>query len=304
MGVPFREGFIPFQGYKTWYRIVGEQGDERKLPLLCLHGGPGMSHDYLESLEALADTGRQMIFYDQLGCGNSDHPHDPSLWTIELFVKEVGVIRTALGLNQIHLFGQSWGGFLAQEYMLTNPPGVKSMILANTAASTDRWIVEANRLRAKLPHDVQQTLKRHEDAGTTDDPNYAAATGVYYRRHLCRVRPWPDCFQRPLDKLAQNPEVYNTMWGPSEFYCTGKLQNWNIESRLGEIHCPTLIISGEHDESTPAINQILQAGIQDSDWVVIEGCSHTPHLEATEKYLQILADFLTGVEARQDNPSA
>src|SRR5215217_8535665 len=126
MGVPFHEGFIPFQGYKTWYRIVGDQGDERKPPLVCLHGGPGMSHDYLETLEAIAGTGRQVIFYDQLGCGNSDHPHDPSLWTIELFVEEVGVIRTALGLDHIHLLGQSWGGFLAQEYILTKPPGVKS----------------------------------------------------------------------------------------------------------------------------------------------------------------------------------
>jgi len=93
MGVPFHEGSIPFHGYKTWYRIVGDQDDKGKFPLLCLHGGPGMSHDYLEPLEAIAQTGRQVIFYDQLGCGNSDHPHDPNLWTIELFVDEVTARR-------------------------------------------------------------------------------------------------------------------------------------------------------------------------------------------------------------------
>jgi proline-specific peptidase len=293
-----REGFVPFQGYKTWYRAVGNQEDEGKLPLLCLHGGPGTPHDYLEPLEGIATTGRRVIFYDQLGCGNSDHPHDPSLWEIELFVEEVGAIRKTLGLEEIHLLGQSWGGFLAQEYMLTRPSGVKSLTLANSAASTERWIAEANLLRSKLPQEVQQTLKKHEEDGTTDDPAYAAATDVYYRRHLCRLHPWPACFNRTLEKLAQNPEVYNTMWGPSEFHCTGKLQNWNIESQLGAIDVPTLILSGEYDESTPAINEVLHRGIQDSEWVLFEESSHTPHLEATQKYLRVLTDFLTRTEAK------
>jgi proline-specific peptidase len=298
MGFPIQEDFISFQGYKTWYRIVGNKEDQRKLPLLCLHGGPGMSHDYLEPLEAIAETGRRVIFYDQLGCGNSDHPHNPELWTMELFVEEVGAIRKSLGLEDIHLLGQSWGGFLAQEYMLTKPSGVKSLILANSAASTQRWIAEANLLRSKLPEEVQETLKKHEAAGTTDDPSYAAATDVYYRRHLCRLHPWPDCFNRTLEKLAQDPEVYNTMWGPSEFHCTGKLQNWNVESQLGEMNVPTLILSGEHDESTPAINAVLDRGIQNSEWIMFEGCSHTPHLEATKTYLQALTQFLTRAEAK------
>ncbi len=297
MGFPVHEGFIPFRAYKTWYRIVGDQEDERKYPILCLHGGPGMSHDYLEPLEAIAETGRRVIFYDQLGGGNSDHPHDPDLWTMELFVEEVGAIRQSLDLDKIHLLGQSWGGFLAQEYMLTKPSGVKSLILANSAASTHRWITEANILRTKLPEEIQQTLKKHEDAGTSEDPAYVLATEVYYRRHLCRLDPWPDCFNQTLEKLGQDPEVYNTMWGPSEFHCTGKLQNWDIESQLGEIDVPTLILSGEYDESTPAINEVLHRGIQNSEWVLFEESSHTPHLEATQKYLQVLINFLTRVEA-------
>jgi proline-specific peptidase len=298
MDFPIREGFMPFHGYRTWYRIIGDEAEEGKPPLLCLHGGPGTPHDYLEPLEEITQTGRRVIFYDQLGCGNSDHPHNPALWKMELFVEEVGAIRESLGLEDIHLLGQSWGGFLAQEYMLTKPGGVRSLILANSAASTQRWIAEANLLRAKLPADVQQTLKKHEEAGTTGDPAYIAATDVYYRRHLCRLNPWPDCLNRTLEKLGQDPEVYNTMWGPSEFHCTGLLQNWNIESQLGEIHIPTLILSGAYDESTPAINEVLHRGIPDSEWVLFQESSHTPHLEVTKKYLQVLTNFLTRIEAK------
>jgi proline-specific peptidase len=296
MEFTIREGFIPFHGYRTWYHVVGDGEEAGKLPLLCLHGGPGMAHDYLEPLEAMAGTGRRVILYDQLGCGNSDHPHDPSLWNVDLFVQEVNAVRNSLALQEIHLLGQSWGGVLAQEYLLTKPDGVKSLILANSTASTKRWIAEANLLRAKLPEEIQQILQEHEDAGRLDNPAYLSATEIYYRRHLCRLMTWPDCLQRTLDQLNQDPEVYNTMWGPTEFYCTGRLQNWNIEDRLSEIHIPTLIISGEYDESTPAINEVLHRGIQNSEWIVFEGCSHTPHLEATEKYLDILNSFLTRIE--------
>ncbi|HET7145475.1 MAG TPA: proline iminopeptidase-family hydrolase [Anaerolineales bacterium] len=291
MDIPVHEGFIPSHGYKTWYRIVGEDKKDR-LPLLCLHGGPGMTHDYLETLEQISQTGRRVIFYDQLGCGDSDHPHKPSMWTVELFVEELGEIRKALSLDEIHLFGQSWGGFLAQEYLLTKPSGIKSLILANSAASTQRWISEANRLRLELPPEIQQTLKEHEDAGTTDGPAYVSATDVYYRRHLCRLDPWPDCLNRSLEKLGQDPEVYNYMWGPTEFHCTGSLKNWDIEDRLGEIDIPALILSGRHDESTPAINEVLHQGIRESKWVVFEKSSHTPHLEETERYIQVVSDFL------------
>jgi proline-specific peptidase len=256
-----------------------------------------MSHDYLEPLEAIAGTGRRVVFYDQLGCGKSDHPHDPSLWNVDLFVQEVDAVRKFLRLDNIHLLGQSWGGFLAQEYMLTKPNGVKSLILANSAASTQRWIDEANLLRAKLPEETQQILQEHEDLGTLDHPDYVLATEIYYRRHLCRLMPWPDCLQRTLDQLSQDSEVYTTMWGPTEFYCTGRLKDWNIEARLSEIQIPTLIISGEYDESTPAINEVLHRGIQNSEWILLEGCSHTPHLEATKKYLDALSSFLNRVEA-------
>jgi len=302
--VSIKEGFVSFRGYKVWYGIVGEREELGKLPLLCLHGGPGVTHDCLEPLGAIANTGRRVIFYDQLGSGNSDHPHKPEMWTVELFVEEVGVVRRAIGLEQVHLFGHSWGGMLAMEYALTQPPSLNSLILADTPASISQWIAEANRLRSELPPEVQQTLLKHEEAGTTDDPAYQEAMLIFYRRHLCRLDPWPDCLKRTYDKLMQDPEVYYTMWGPSEFHATGTLKNWNIVDRLSEIRVPTLLLSGRYDEATPAVVETIHRGIQGSKWIIFENSSHMPHLEEPERYLAVLTDFLSSVEAQASRPSS
>jgi L-proline amide hydrolase len=290
--IPAKEGFVSFRGYQVWYRIVGERDAPGKLPLLCLHGGPGATHDYLEPLEALAASGRRVIFYDQLGAGNSDHPHTPSLWTVPLFVEELGVVRQALGLERVHILGQSWGGMLGMEYALTQPAGLVSLIVADSPASMPQWVAEANGLRADLPPEVQATLLKHEVAGTTDDPAYQDAMLVFYRRHVCRLDPWPDCLNRTFDKLAQDPEVYFTMNGPSEFHVIGVIKDWDIVGRLGEIEVPTLVISGRYDEATPAIAETVHRGIPGSEWVVFEQSSHTPHLEETERYLQVVTSFL------------
>jgi pimeloyl-ACP methyl ester carboxylesterase len=145
---PATEGFIPFHGYRTWYRIVGNGEEPGKLPLLVLHGGPGASYDYLEPLEAMTTTGRRVIFYDQLGGGNSDHPHDPSLWTVELFVEELDAVRKALALDRLHLLGQSWGGMLGDE---------ATPIIVETIHRTipgSEWIIFEN--SSHMPH-VEET---------------------------------------------------------------------------------------------------------------------------------------------------
>lgn len=290
------EGFFSYRDYKVWYSIVGEREEQGNLPLLCLHGGPGATHDYLEPLGAIETTGRRVIFYDQLGSGNSDHPNDPKLWTMELFVEELGVIRRELGLGHVHLFGHSWGAMLAMEYALTQPQGLASLILANPLADYPQWIVETNRLRTELPSNVQQTLSKHEEAGDTNNPDYEEAALVFYRRHFCRIDPWPDCLNRTFEKLEQYPEVYNTMNGPSEFHVTGSLKNWSIVHRLHEIHVPTLLLSGRYDEATPFIVKTIHDRIPDSEWVLFENSSHTPHLEETERYIQVVSNFLKHVE--------
>ena len=295
--IPSKEGFVSFRGFKVWYRIVGDHEEEGKLPLLCLHGGPGVPHDYLEPLEAVAARGRRVIFYDQLGCGNSDQPHNPTLWIVDLFVEEVGVIRQALGLERIHLLGQSWGGMLAMQYTLTQPPGLASLTVASSPASMRQWVAEANRPRDALPPEVQQTLLKHEQAGTTKDPAYVDAMMVYYRRHVCLRQPWPESLHRSFEKLNKNPEVYNTMNGPSEFHVTGVIKEWDIIDRLGEIRIPTLVTSGRFDEATPAIAETVHKGIQGSRWVVFEESAHLSHAEEPERYLEVLDEFLSQVEA-------
>ncbi|MFT4041456.1 MAG: proline iminopeptidase-family hydrolase, partial [Thermomicrobiales bacterium] len=190
------EGKIPFKGYETWYRVYGESEEPGKLPLLCLHGGPGAAHDYLESLAAMANTGRRVILYDQLGCSRSSIPESkPEMWTVELFVEEVNAVRDALGLETTHLLGQSWGGMLGMEYALTQPAGLASLTVASSPASMIQWVEEANRLREELPAEVQAALLKHEAAGTYDDPEYVAVVEDLHR-HVCRVVPNPEYVTR------------------------------------------------------------------------------------------------------------
>ncbi|HUE83617.1 MAG TPA: proline iminopeptidase-family hydrolase [Pyrinomonadaceae bacterium] len=292
------EGAILFHGHKVWYRVVGSRSAPGKLPLLCLHGGPGVAHDYLEPLEMIASSGREVIFYDQLGCGNSDQPNAPSLWTVGLFLDEIGAVREALGLSELHLFGHSWGGMLAMEYALTQPSGLASLILASAPASIPQLTAEMQRLLTELSPDVQETIRRHEEAGTTDNPAYQEAMMVFYSRHLCRVEPFPDCLNRSFEKLMRNPEVYHTMWGPSEFCATGFLKDWDVAARLNEIPLPTIITSGRHDEITPASVDTVHRGIAESRWEIFEESSHMAHLEEADRYLHVINGFLEEIEAR------
>jgi L-proline amide hydrolase len=293
------EGRIPFHGFETWYREAGETA-EGQLPVLCLHGGPGGAHDYLEPLFGLAETGRRTVLYDQIGCGRSAIPSHALDWTVELFVDEVGAVREALDLESIHLFGNSWGGMLAMEYALTQPEGLASLALASSPASIPQWVEETAKLRALLPQEVQETLTRHEDAGTIHDPEYVEACMVFYRRHVCRVDPWPDYVDR---SFAQIGEVYETMNGPSEFHVVGTLREWSVVDRLGEIRVPTLVVTGEHDEATPVINETVAQGIPKAESLVLPGCSHMAHVEQTEEYLALLDRFFATAEgATGDGP--
>ncbi|HEX9131566.1 MAG TPA: proline iminopeptidase-family hydrolase [Ktedonobacteraceae bacterium] len=291
-----QEGFIPVEGeYRVWYRIAGGGAERENIPLLALHGGPGVPHDYIENLADLASDTRRVILYDQLGCGHSDKPDDTSLWRVDRFVEELGIVRRELGLDQVHLLGQSWGGMLAIEYALTQPQGLISLILASTLSSMSMWVAEANRLRNELPPEVQATLLRHETAGTTDDPEYLQAMMVFYQRHVIRVVPMPDQVKRALDQVGQ---VYYTMNGPSEFHVIGTIKDWDRTDRLSEIHVPTLITSGRYDESTPLINEVLHKGIAGSEWVLFEQSSHMAHVEERELYLSTVKAFIENVEAR------
>jgi L-proline amide hydrolase len=294
-----REGSVPFRvdgdTAETWYRLVGELRPDGPAPLVTLHGGPGATHDYLLSLADLAGD-RAVVFYDQIGNGRSTHypERGADFWTVELFVRELYNLVEALRIaDRHHVLGSSWGGFLAQEYALTQPKGLRSMVLADTAASFPDFVAEANRLRQELPPEVEATLKRHEEAGTTDDPEYEEACMVFYSRHLCRLDPWPPELVEAFAWIERDPTVYHTMNGPSEFHVVGSIKDWNVKDRLGEIDVPTLLVSGRHDEATPALQETLEAGIRDCEWILFEESSHVPHLEERERYMQLVGQWLS-----------
>jgi L-proline amide hydrolase len=270
------------------------------VPLVLLHGGPGGTHDYLEPFERLATNGRATVFYDQLGAGRSTHLSDRSadFWTVDLFLAELDNLLRHLGIaGGYHLLGQSWGGMLGAEHAVRQPMGLKSLVICDSPASMVLWVQEADRLREALPPEVQRTLLRHEAAGTTDSPDYAAAVRVFYDRHLCRLEPWPESLNRSFRFMQEDPTVYHTMNGPSEFHVVGTLKSWSIIDKLERITVPTLLISGRHDEATPATVQPYADRIRDVRWTIFEQSSHLPHLEETEPCLQLVAEFL----ARQEN---
>lgn len=264
------EGRIPFRGFETWYRDVGP---ESGVPLLCLHGGPGSTHNYFEPLEEL---GRRVVFYDQLGCGQSDRPDDPGLWTLELFLDELKNVRDALRLDRIHLLGTSWGAMLALEYVLGEPDGLVSLTLNAPPTASETWAAEAARLRAPLAEDE------------------SVAEEQFWRLHVCRLDPWPECVERGRQQKGRQP--YEVLWGRQEWAPTGLLRDWDVRPRLSELELPTLITSGRYDCCTPALAAEAHRLIPGSEWVLFEESSHTAFVEEPERYRAVLSDFLARAE--------
>ncbi len=287
---------MPFRDGETWYRVTGTLGSGAT-PLVLVHGGPGATHLYLDSLADLADTGRAVVHYDQLGCGRSSHFPDrgADFYTVELFVDELTSLVAHLGIaDRFFVLGQSWGGMLAAEFALTHPHGLAALVISNSPASMSTWVQEANRLRAAMPDEVREELDRHERDGTTESPEYLAATQAYYDRHVCRVVPNPPEVLATMAAIAEDPTVYHVMNGPNEFYCIGSLRSWSIEGRLGEIDVPTLLCSGRFDEATPACVQPYADEIPDVRWAVFEDSSHMPFVEEPAEYRAVVSAFLAG----------
>ena len=289
-----QEGMAPFGSYRTWYRVTGDLS-ARKAPLVVLHGGPGCTHDYVDAFKGLAARGRAVVHYDQPGNGRSTHLRDKgaNFWTPRLFLDELENLLRHLNIDgRYHVLGQSWGGMLAAEHAVTQPKGLRALVIANSPASMALWVREANRLSDELPPQVQATLLRHERAGTTEDPEYKEAVRVFYDRHVCRVTPWPEEVARTFKAIDEDPTVYMTMNGPSEFHVIGNLKTWSIIDRLDRIRVPTLLISGRYDEATPAVVQPFADRIKDVRWEIFENSSHMPHVEETERCLKVVGDFL------------
>lgn len=297
-GIATRSGFVEVPGGPVWYEIAGAgdaTGSDHGVPLLTLHGGPGGHSCALQLFYPLSDE-RPVIRYDQLGSGRSGRPRDTSLWQRDRFVEALHTLRTELGLTRMHLQGHSWGGALAAYYVLQKgSEGIVSLTLSSPLISTPLWIRDANALRATLAPDVQAVLDKHEAEGSTTHPDYVAATEVFYAAFVSRGEAVeePSCEDAP-----RNSVIYEQMWGPTEFYATGSLRDFDLTARLGEIDVPTLFITGEFDEARPDTVRAFARAVPNARFEMIPGVGHASLTREPVLYRRILRAFLREAEAR------
>lgn len=288
-----RTGMVAVPGGNVFYEISNP--DAEGTPLLLIHGGPGgTSCGFGLMDDQILD--RPVIRYDQLETGRSDRPGLRHQWNISHSVAEIDAIRSALGLDTVHLMGWSWGGAVAAEYVLEGEQeGIGGMILAGPLLSTPVWIEDANYLLSTMPEALQAAIRTHEATETYDHPDYIAATDSFYARFMTPLgRPRiPEC-----EGVSGNNEVYNTMWGPTEFTATGTLLNYDRQDRLPDVDVPVLIISGEFDEARPETMEVFAEAMPDARVAVIPGAGHGAPAERPDMVADLVSSFLTEVEKR------
>ena len=285
-----KEGYIPVTGGKIWYRI---DGSGNQTPLVLLHGGPAGTSYYLNPLSALGKD-RPVIFFDQLGCGRSDRIQDENLMSINSYLLQFEELCQALNLKKFHLYGQSWGAVLATEFYFKHPDRVQSLILSSPLLSTPMWIVDAKSLIATLPDSVQQAILTNETAKTFDSPAYQQAMMVYYQHFVARNLPWSYDLDSAFAGTGMN--VYQKMWGPSEFTATGTLKDYDITSRLPQIKVPALFICGEYDEARPATVQHFQSLVPDAKFHMVTGAGHITVQDDPNADITTISDFLNHIK--------
>ena len=287
-----REGYMPFLEYKTYYRVVGKNTGNKK-PLVLLHGGPGSTHNYFEVLDRIAEEdGRQLVMYDQIGCGNSYVENRPDLWNSKVWIEELIELRKHLGLDEIHLLGQSWGGMQTLEYVCNyKPEGLKSIILSSTLPASWLWAEEAQRMIAQMPQDMQDAIKKATESGDYSSPEYQAAEAEYMRQHCAGevTENDPECLRRP--KKAGR-ESYVVGWGPNEFTPLGTLKDYDVIDQLGDIKEPTLIINGGNDLCTPYVAKFMYDRIPNSEWELFRTCRHMCFVEDNDHYVEVLKKWM------------
>ena len=274
--------------------MVPQRGRGRRAAALPARRA-GRASDYLKPLEGLADR-RRVVFYDQLGCGNSDIPDDRSLWTVERFMDELDAVRDALGLDRVHLFGSSWGGMLAMQYVLDKGRPPVSMITAGSPASSRRWNEICQELLDEMPAEERELIEQLEAEDKMLSPEYEEAMLPFYLRHVCRLDPWPDYVTRSFDRMAT--PIYHYMAGPSEFRIIGTLRDWDIMDRLGEIRRA----GADHVRRVRRVPARPHARggrerIPGSRLEIIPDASHLCFAERPDLWLPIANDFMAAAEA-------
>ncbi|KAK3988460.1 Alpha/Beta hydrolase protein [Cladorrhinum sp. PSN332] len=287
---------------ETSYSIWGNLSP-KKVPLVCLHGGPGIPHDYLLPISLIgADYGVPVLMYDQIGCGKSTHfPNkalDTDFWTPALFMAELDNLIRSLGITTYDLLGHSWGGMLAAEFALAQPAGLRKLVLCDAPSDMRTYVGVAEELRAMLPAEVQSILLNNQLS--RESPEYQSAMLEFYRRHLCRVEgAFPPELMRSFAGMAEDNTVYMAMNGPSEFHVTGGLRDWSVVGELSRVTERTvpggvLLINGQFDEAQDACVLPYFTRVKARvKWVQFALSSHMPQLEETEKFVRIVGAFLS-----------
>lgn len=280
-------GYAAVSGGRIWYRMNGSARDGA--PVVGITGGPGMSHHYMLPLTALADA-RPVVLYDQLDTGNADRPGDPANWTVARYVAEIEALRAALGRERLILAGHSWGGLLAYEYALAHPDRIAGLLLLSPCLSAARWVEDCRLLIAGLPRYLQAIIADCEARGAYADEGYLHAEKEFTARHVRRIDPRPPELARSAAEFAGN--LYNHIWGPSEFTPTGVIRDYDGLPRIGALKAPVLFLCGEHDEARPETMRDFAAMVPGSEVAVIPGASHLTFNERTEAFLSAVRDFL------------
>lgn len=284
------EGYFDIKDYELFYRKFGK-GDE---VLITLHGGPGMPHDYLLPLAKHGSEEISVYFYDQFGVGRSDKPApgDFDRYTIEHYRKEVEEVRRKIGEEKVHIYGQSWGGMLALEYVLNYPEHVKSLTLANSLVDTKEAFKEMRSYIEELSEKDQKKIEEYESKREFDSENYNNIFMKIYKEHVCRLDEYPKAVNYTFDNI--NLDCYGLMWGPNEYRLmdTARLGDWSVKARLDEIDTPTLVLTGNYDEISPWIAEGIAEKIPNSKIHVFDKGSHMPFWEQPEEHYKVLQNFL------------
>jgi proline iminopeptidase len=284
---------VPVAGgkYKVWTKKIGNAA----VKVLLLQGGPGFSHDYLEAMESfLPQAGIEMYYYDQLGCGNSDHPEDAALWTLPRYVAEVEEVRKGLGLDKFVLYGHSWGGLLAIEYALQYQRHLRGMVISNMTAGIGSVLRHLDKIKRQLPAAVLAQLRELEARGAYDEPAYEEIMMTHlYPQVICRIQPWPEAVVRAFGRV--NTKIYHRMQGKSEFVIDGNLKDWERWDRLPEIRVPTLALGATHDEMDPADIRRMASLLPRGQAAFCGTGSHLSMWDAQADYFSYLLGFLRKV---------
>ncbi len=278
--------------FKVWTKRFG---NNPRIKVLLLHGGPGATHEYFESLEGfLPPEGIEFIYYDQLGSAYSDQPKDNDLWTTDRFVEEVEQVRIALGLNKdnFYLLGHSWGGILGVEYALKYGANLKGLIISNMMMSIPDYNTYADTVLAKqMDPAVVKEVKELEAKGKFDDPRYMELLMPnFYAKHMCRLPDWPDAVNRAFARL--NKDVYVLMQGPSEFGASGRLEKWDRKADLKTLAMPTLVIGAKHDTMDPAHMKWVSQQMKHGSFLFCPEGSHMSMWDDQRTYGPGLVKFL------------